>query len=202
MALGRTALRLTVGGLVAGHGLQKLKGAFGGPGLEGTEQMMRALGLHPPRQHALAVAISETVGGALTAAGLFSPIGPAMITGSQAVAVKKVHLEKGPWITNGGFEYNAVLMAAAFCLAADGPGALSLDGLFGKKRSGLRWGLLELILAGGAAAATLAIAEKMRPAESSSSEPGSSSSSSSESGDDHSEEAPSTSDEPRFSESA
>lgn len=165
MALGRMVLRLTVGGLMAGHGLQKLRGSFGGPGLEGTERSMRSLGLYPPRQQALAVALSETVGGALTAAGLFSPLGPAMITGSQAVAMKKVHLRNGPWITKGGFEYNLTLVAAAFCLAADGPGALSLDALFGKKRSGLHWGLFQVLLGGAAAAATLKISEKMRPAD-------------------------------------
>lgn len=163
MALGRLVLRLAVGGLITGHGLQKLRGSFGGPGLEGTEEMMRSIDLHPPRQHALAAALSETIGGALTAAGFLSPLGPAMITGSQAVALKKVHAKNGLWIANGGFEYNLTLMAAAFALAADGPGPISLDGILRKQRSGAQWGLLEAALGIGAAAATLAVAEKMRP---------------------------------------
>ncbi len=50
MALGRLVLRLTVGGLITGHGLQKLRGSFGGPGLEGTTEMMRSIDLHPPHQ--------------------------------------------------------------------------------------------------------------------------------------------------------
>lgn len=170
MALGRLILRLTVGGLMAGHGLQKLRGSFGGPGLEGTEQMVRNIDLHPPKQQALAVALTETVGGALTALGLFSPLGPAMITGSMATAIHKVHLKNGVWITDGGFEYNAVLMAAAFAIAADGPGALSLDALFGKRRQGIHWGLIELGLGIGAAAANLQISEKMKPASSADSE--------------------------------
>ncbi len=33
MSVGTTALRLVVGGIFVAHGLQKLTGAFGGPGL-------------------------------------------------------------------------------------------------------------------------------------------------------------------------
>jgi len=36
MSSGRFVLRVTVGGLMLGHGLQKLNGSFGGPGLEAT----------------------------------------------------------------------------------------------------------------------------------------------------------------------
>jgi putative oxidoreductase len=163
MASGRLILRLTVGGLMMGHGLQKLNGSFGGPGLEGTEQSMGALGLHPAKHQAKAAALSETVGGALTAAGYLSPLGPAMITGTMAVAIKKVHLPNGVWVTAGGYEYNLTLIAAALSLAASGPGPWSLDGLFGKQRSGLGWGLVALALGLGGAAATLAVADKFAP---------------------------------------
>lgn len=163
MTVGRMVLRMAVGGLMAGHGLQKLKGSFGGPGLEGTEQMMKALEMHPAKHQARAVALAETVGGSLTALGLLSPLGPAMITGVMATAIKKVHLKNGVWVTEGGFEYNAVLAAAAFALAVDGPGRLSLDGLFGTRRTGLRWGLVELALGVGGAFANLELAKRMAP---------------------------------------
>lgn len=163
MTVGRLVLRVAVGGLMAGHGLQKLKGSFGGPGLEGTEQMMRGIEMHPAKHQARAVALAETLGGSLTALGFMSPLGPAMITGVMATAVKKVHLKNGVWVTQGGYEYNAVLMAAAFALAAEGPGKASLDGLFGKQRSGLHWGLLELALGIGGAFANLELAKRMAP---------------------------------------
>jgi putative oxidoreductase len=95
MALGRLVLRATVGGLIVGHGLQKLKGSFGGPGLEGTEQMIGSIGLHPAKHQAWAAALSETIGGGLTVAGFLTPLGPAMIIGSQAVAIQKVHAKNG-----------------------------------------------------------------------------------------------------------
>ncbi len=34
---------MTIGGLFVGHGMQKLRGWLGGPGLEGTRQMMDGL---------------------------------------------------------------------------------------------------------------------------------------------------------------
>jgi putative oxidoreductase len=163
MPTGRLLLRTTVGGLLLGHGLQKLNGSFGGPGLEATEQTMGALGLHPAKQQALAAALSETIGGALTAAGFLSPLGPAMITGTMLVAIQKVHAKNGVWVTEGGFEYNATIIAAALSLASAGPGALSIDGLFGKQRTGLRWAVLALAMAAGGAAATSAIAKRFAP---------------------------------------
>jgi putative oxidoreductase len=172
MGLGRLVLRSTVGGIIMAHGLQKLNGSFDGPGLEGTEKMMASLGLHPPKQQAWAVALSETVGGGLTAAGFLSPLGPAMIIGSQAVAVKKVHLKNGFWLHNRGYEYNLALIAGAFALAESGPGPLSLDGLFRKRRSGFGWALFAAALALGAGAATLRISDRFAPKETGADEAG------------------------------
>ena len=63
MALDKFLLRTVVGGLMVGHGLQKLNGSFGGPGLDGTEKSMKAVGMNPPDLQARAVALSETIGG-------------------------------------------------------------------------------------------------------------------------------------------
>jgi putative oxidoreductase len=163
MAAGRLVLRAAIGGVMLGHGLQKLTGSFDGPGLEGTEKMMTALELHPAKQQALAAALSETVGGALTAAGLLSPLGPAMVLGTMAVAVHKVHLKNGFWSSNRGYEYNLTLIAGALALAIEGPGSLSLDRLLGRERTGLGWGLAAAGAAAGGAAATVAIAKRFAP---------------------------------------
>jgi putative oxidoreductase len=164
MALDKFIFRTLVGGLMMGHGLQKLTGSFGGPGLESTEKTMNGLGLHPAKQQAQAVALSETIGGGLTAAGFLSPLGPAMMIGSQVVAIKKVHLKNGLWASRGGYEYNITIMAACFALAADGPGLLSVDWVLGKQRSGLKWALVAAALGLGAAAATLRFADQLTPA--------------------------------------
>jgi putative oxidoreductase len=88
-----------------------------------------------------------------------------MITGTMLVAIKKVHAKNGVWVTQGGYEYNATLIAAALSLASAGPGVLSLDGLLRRQRSGLRWGVVALALGVGGAAATLALSERLKPEE-------------------------------------
>jgi putative oxidoreductase len=127
MKLGALVLRGTIGPLFVGHGTQKLFGWFDGPGLDGVSGMMENLELRPPRRHALLAGLSETVGGALLAAGAFTPVATAMLTGTMTTAIRKVHAPKGVWNTGGGYEYNAVLIAAMAALADHGPGALSVD---------------------------------------------------------------------------
>ena len=51
-------------------------------------------------------------------------------------AIRKVHLEKGPWAAKGGYEYNLVLLAALLALADDCPGDASLDAALGSGASG------------------------------------------------------------------
>jgi putative oxidoreductase len=136
MKLGITLLRIAVGSFFIGHGLQKLKGWFGGGGLEATGQMFESLGLRPGKVHASAAGIAEAGGGAMLLTGFLTPVGASMITGTMAVAVHKVHWRNGPWVANQGYEYNAVLLAAAIAIAAEGPGPLSLDHVLGTERSG------------------------------------------------------------------
>jgi putative oxidoreductase len=122
MRLGTTLLRAVVGGLFVGHGLQKLKGWFGGHGPEATAQMFEGLGLRPGKHHAIAAGTAETAGGALLATGLATPVAASMLTGTMITAIAKVHGSKGLWNTGGGFEYNLVLLAAIAAIADDDSG--------------------------------------------------------------------------------
>jgi putative oxidoreductase len=151
MRLGLAALRIVVGTLFMGHGLQKLKGWFRGHGLEATAESFESMGLRPGRAHATAAGVAETVGGGLLCAGLLTPLGSSMVTGSMAVAIHKVHAKNGMWVSEGGFEYNLVLATAAFALAAAGPGAMSLDERLGVRSSGLPAAVADLALLGTAA---------------------------------------------------
>jgi len=155
MSLGTTLLRFTVGGLLAGHGLQKLTGSFDGPGLEGVTQMMHGLGLQPAKRNALLAATTETVGGAAVVLGAFTPLAAAGLIGSMVTAVRTVHLKNGPWNSNGGYEYNAVLIGALAVVAAN-PGRMSFDAVIGKKSWGVGGTLFALI---GGFAASAAIIE-------------------------------------------
>ena len=141
MQVARFIGRLTIGGLFIGHGTQKLMGWFGGPGLEGTGQMMQSLEMHPPRSHALAAGVTEAGAGALVAAGLCTPLAASGLIGVMTTAIRKVHWRQGVWNSSGGYEYNLVLIAALAALAEAGPGELSLDHVLGLERRGTRWAI-------------------------------------------------------------
>lgn len=120
-------LRATYGTLIAGHGAQKLFGAFEGPGIKGTSGYMESLELRPGDRWAYLAGLSEFGGGALTALGLLSPIGPLATIGSMGTAIAKVHWGKPIWAASGGAELPLTNIAIATALAVAGPGNLSLD---------------------------------------------------------------------------
>jgi len=155
MKLGRLICRTIIGGLFLGHGTQKLFGWFGGPGLEGTTQMMDKLELRPPREQALVASWAETAGGAMLVLGFLTPLAAAMLTGSMVTAIRKVHLPNGLWNMNQGYEYNLALIASLAAIIDGGPGEPSLDGALGIQCTGTGWTLASL--AAGAAGSTLAI---------------------------------------------
>jgi putative oxidoreductase len=126
-------IRVVVGGLLAGHGAQKLFGAFGGRGPEGTAAYLDSLEIRPPRQWALAAGVTEFAGGGLTALGLLNPIGPLLAVGSMATATFTQHRGKPIWGTEGGAELPVTNMAALAALVLAGPGRVSLDAVFGTR---------------------------------------------------------------------
>lgn len=129
-------LRAIIGLLFVGHGTQKLLGWFGGGGIEGTAQFFDSVGVRPGRTQAVRAGAAEAGGGALLAAGLLTPVAAALITSVMTTAIRTVHRLQGPWVTEGGYEYNAVLIAAMAALAELGPGAPSLDRLLGTELKG------------------------------------------------------------------
>jgi putative oxidoreductase len=144
MKLGLTALRAVVGAVFIAHGTQKLFGWFGGPGLGNLGKAFDSMGLRPGRRNALIAGVAETGGGALIATGFLSPLGSAATIGVMDQAIRTVHLDKGFFVTNGGYEYNLTLIAAAVALADTGPGPISLDRALGTERSGPPWALAAL----------------------------------------------------------
>jgi putative oxidoreductase len=152
MSLALFVLRIVVGVLFIGHGAQKLFGAFGGHGPEGTGQFFEQLGYRPGKRHAVLAGLSECGGGLLLALGLLTPLATAIVIGVMVNAIGSVHGRNGPWVTNGGYEYPLVLIATMFALAATGPGRASVDNALGLGLHGAAWSLISLTvgLASGA----------------------------------------------------
>jgi putative oxidoreductase len=159
MNLGLLVIRAVVGLLLVGHGSQKLFGWFGGHGPEGTGAAFESLGLRPGRRMAVFAAVSEIAGGSLLAAGLVTPLGAALLSAVMLTAIWTVHRSNGLWATEGGFEYNLVLMAAAFGVTATGPGEWSLDHVLGLDVAGVGWALAALAVGVLGAIAAIALAQ-------------------------------------------
>jgi putative oxidoreductase len=148
MSLGRVVLRSTVGGLFVGHGTQKLLGWFDGPGIQGVT-----------------AGVAETGGGAALVLGAGTPLAGSVLIATMLTAIRTVHGKNGPWATSGGWEYNAVLIAACVAIADVGPGSPSVDGAAGNDAmSGPKWAVLSLMLGALGAAGAAAVSSAQAPA--------------------------------------
>jgi putative oxidoreductase len=121
MDLGLLILRVVFGLTLTAHSVQKLFGWFGGLGIAGTAQMMEQLGFQPPRLQAVVASLVEGGAGLALAAGLLTPLAAAAFISVMFVATVSVHLSKGFFIQNGGFEFNLALAAGALAVAFTGP---------------------------------------------------------------------------------
>src|ERR1051325_3349278 len=126
-ALGLLILRVVIGLIVAAHGLQKLFGWWGGPGITGWVGAMNRMRIRPARPGAWISILAEILGGVGLAIGLLTPLPSLAIAASMLVAIALVHLPRGFWATKGGYEFNLSILAGGAAIALAGPGAISLD---------------------------------------------------------------------------
>ncbi len=129
-AIGTTALRVGVGATLIAHGAQKLFGSFGGGGPAGTGAFFESVGFRPGKANAIAAGVCEAGGGALITLGLATPAAGAAVAGTMVVA-STMHTDNGFFVTEGGFEYPAVLGLLGASFTATGAGPVSLDAALG-----------------------------------------------------------------------
>ena len=121
------ALRIPVGIIFVAHGAQKLFGAFGGYGLKGTGQFMDSIGLNPGYMMALLAGSAEFFGGLALLFGLLVRPAAATLAFAMVVAILAVHIDKGLFMANNGYEFGLALLAASVALLISGAGRLSVD---------------------------------------------------------------------------
>jgi putative oxidoreductase len=153
--------RLLFGLGLAGHGVQKLFGWFGGPGIAGAGALFEALGFRPGRFFVLAAALTELAGALLVVLGLLGPVGPALMVLIMLVACAAA-AANGFFAIRNGCESAALYGMGGMLLAFTGPGRYSLDHLLG-----LTWLSTEqtawIALGAALAAALVNIAARRRP---------------------------------------
>jgi putative oxidoreductase len=123
-------LRAAIGPMFIAHGTNKV---FGAGGLEGTTGWFDSLGLQPAAVHARMAAATEIGAGALMTLGVGNPLPSAAVVGLMATAAATDHRGKGFFVFKGGWEYTAVVAAAATALAGLGNGKWSVDRLLRRK---------------------------------------------------------------------
>ncbi len=129
------ALRVPAGVIFMAHGAQKLFGAFGGYGLEGTGQWMASIGLEPGYLMALMAGSAEFFGGLAILIGLLVRPAAAALAFAMLVAIFAVHIGNGLFMSNNGYEFALSLLAIAVSLLISGGGNLSLDRMLHQRQS-------------------------------------------------------------------
>jgi putative oxidoreductase len=117
-------VRIIVGVVFMVHGAQKLFGAFGGPGLSATVQMMGPLGY--------LVTVGEFFGGLGLIVGFLARFSAASIILIMLGAIGMVHGQFGffmNWLGNQageGFEYHLLAIGALLPIVFVGPGRFAI----------------------------------------------------------------------------
>ncbi|SDC62632.1 putative oxidoreductase [Actinokineospora iranica] len=152
--LGLLVLRVTVGVLFAGHGLQKVFGMMQGPGIGGFAQYLTSLGFQHATVLSWVTGLTELAAGVLLVLGLFTPAAAAGVLGVMANAIwTKINVHQFA----GAVEVEALYSAAAFALLFAGAGKISLDRNTPWFRRAPAYGFVFLLLAAGASVVTLVV---------------------------------------------
>jgi putative oxidoreductase len=124
-------LRFSLGGVILGHGLQKVFGWFGGYGIEGTMKFFASLGM--PSVLGALVIVSDFLGSIALIAGLATRFSAAAAGAVMLGAVALVHYPNGFFMNWGGaphgegYEFHLLAIAMAVSLVITGGGRASLD---------------------------------------------------------------------------
>jgi len=138
--LGPLVVRLALGVIFFAHGAQKMLGWWGGAGFSGTVEAFTKGGMPAPM--AMLVIAAEFFGGMGVFFGCLTRFAAFGIAAVMAGAIYLVHFQYGfflNWLNepgrHHGFECNLGYLAMAVSLMLTGAGPLSIDALWGGKRT-------------------------------------------------------------------
>ncbi len=126
MDLAVLVLRLGLGVMFFSHGMQMAFGFWGGPGPNGFSKYLSGMGFAPAIFWAYLAAYTVLIGGLFLIAGFLTRFAAFSLLIFIVVAAVKVHLSKGFFISNGGYEYNWVIAFACLTLMIVGGGKFSI----------------------------------------------------------------------------
>lgn len=115
-------LRVVTGLVFAMHGWQKLQ--MGVPGVAG---FLGGLGFPAPELFAVLLIAAELGGGILLIIGAYTHWVAKMLAFVSLVALLTVHVSKGFFVSEGGYEFILLLLAASISVMVTGAGKWSVD---------------------------------------------------------------------------
>ncbi len=121
--IGKLVLRLTLGGLILLHGINKVKN-----GIEGIAGMLQAQGL--PAALAYGVYFGEVLGALLVLLGFYARVGAGLIMANMLFALALAHRQEVLTLTKTGgwaIELQAFYFFTALAIALIGPGRYSIN---------------------------------------------------------------------------
>ena len=121
-------LRVVTGLIFALHGWQKLQGGVGQ-----VTGMLTSMGFPMASVFAVILIAVELLGGIALILGVFTHWASKLLAVVAVVALVVVHLPNGFFMSNGGYEFILLLLAATISLMIGGPGKWSLDYKLWKK---------------------------------------------------------------------
>jgi putative oxidoreductase len=130
-------LRVALGGVIFGHGLQKVFGWFGGYGIEGTMKFFGSVGM--PSVIGALVIISDFFGSLALIAGLATRFSAAAAGAVMIGAMLLVHIPNGFFMNWGGaphgegYEFHLLALSMAAALVVAGGGFASVDAWLSRK---------------------------------------------------------------------
>jgi len=115
-------LRVIIGIVFLAHGSQKI-----GTGGAGVAQFFGSLGIPLSLFSAYVVMYVEFLGGIMLILGLFTHWASKFLAVVMLVAFFTVHISKGVFVSNGGFELVAVIFGGLLVIMTFGAGELALE---------------------------------------------------------------------------
>lgn len=153
--LGLMILRIGFGALMIVHGLQKVFGWWGGPGLGGFRESIEGLGYQQAEILTYVAAGGQIAAGVLLVLGLFTPLAAAgalafLVNGLLAAVSTQGGLS---FFLPGGQEFQITLIVIAIALILAGPGRYGFDAGRGWARRPFIGSFVALLLGIGAGVA-------------------------------------------------
>lgn len=119
-------LRLALGVMFIAHGWKKVF-LDGMGGLTGTVATFERLHVPQPGVTAWGAAGLEMLGGAMLIAGVLTTAAALVMAVYSGLIIYFVHLDKGFFVTDGGFEFLMVVIPALLMIVVFGAGRASVD---------------------------------------------------------------------------